>query len=62
MMIDSEIEKIVKQYFPNLKGESLNSIINHSSLFKSTKGTQLITEGTRHHYFYLILKGAVKSV
>lgn len=61
MMIDSEIEIIVKQYFPNLKGESLNSIINHSSLFKSTKGTQLITEGKRHPYFYIILKGAVKS-
>lgn len=60
MMIDLEIETTVKQYFPNLKGKSLNSIINHSSFFKSRKGTQLITEGTRHPYFYIILTGAAK--
>lgn len=60
-MINSEIEKIVKHYFPSLEGESLNSIINQSSLFQSTKGTQLLTAGKRHSYFYIILKGAVKS-
>jgi len=37
MMIDSEIEKTVKKYFPNLKGESLNIVIKHSSYLKSNK-------------------------
>ena len=61
MRIDSEIEKTVKKYFPNLKGESLNIVIKHSSYLKSNKGEKLILEGKRHHYFYLIVEGSVKS-
>ena len=57
----SEIEKVVKHHFPSLNGDSLNSVTYHSSFLKSTKGTRLISEGKRHNYFYIILKGAVKS-
>ncbi len=60
-MKSSELEKIVKHYFPNLNGGSLNSVTKQSSFFKSTKGTRLISEGKRHNYFYISLKGAVKS-
>ena len=59
-MINSEFQKIINLYLPNLKGESLNSVINHSSLFNSNKGSQLISEGKKHNYFYIILNGAVK--
>ena len=59
-MINSEFQKIINLYFPYLKGESLNSVINHSSLFNSNKGSQLISEGKKHNYFYIILNGAVK--
>lgn len=57
----SEIENIVKHYLPNLNGDSLNFVTKQSSFFKSTKGTRLISEGKRHNYFYICLKGAVKS-
>ncbi len=57
----SEIEKVVKHHFPSLNGKSLHSVFNQSSFFNSTKGTQLISEGKRHNYFYILLKGAVKS-
>ena len=60
-MYESEIQEIVKSYFPNLKEESLDAFMKHASYLKSTKGTKLISEGKRHRYFYLILKGGVKS-
>lgn len=60
-MGDSELQETLKSYFPILEEESLNDLVKHSSYLKSTKGTQLISEGKRHHYIYLIVKGSVKS-
>jgi|TARA_B110000046_G_scaffold25442_1_gene25032 CRP-like cAMP-binding protein len=60
-MFITELKEILKSYFPNLKEESLNAFVKHSSYLKATKGTKLISEGKRHGYFYLILKGGVKS-
>ena len=56
-----ELQETLKSYFPNLKEESLKAFLKYSSYLKSTKGTKLISEGKRHSYFYLILKGGVKS-
>ena len=60
-MSKSELQKILKSFFPNLEEESLDAFMKHASYLKSTKGTKLISEGKRHRYFYLILKGGVKS-
>jgi CRP-like cAMP-binding protein len=60
-MYKSELQETLKSFFPNLEEESLNALMKHSSYLKSTKGTKLISEGKRHNYFYLILKGGVKS-
>ena len=56
-MDNLELKETVKSYFPNLEEEALNSIIKHSSYLKSNKGENLIFEGKRHHYFYLLIKG-----
>ena len=61
IMGNSELQETLKSYFPILEEESLNDIVKHSSYLKSTKGTQLISEGKRHHYIYFIVKGSVKS-
>jgi CRP-like cAMP-binding protein len=60
-MDNLELKETVKSYFPNLEEEALDSIIKHSSYLKSNKGENLISEGKRHHYFYLLIKGGVKS-
>ena len=60
-MHNSELQETLKSLFPDLEEESLNALMKHSSYLKSTKGTKLISEGKRHRYFYLILKGGVKS-
>lgn len=60
-MDNSELQKTLKSYFPNLEEESLETIVKYSSYLKSIKGTKLISEGKRHHYIYLVLKGSVKS-
>jgi CRP-like cAMP-binding protein len=39
----------------------LQRFIKHASFVTYTKGTKLISEGKKHGYFYLILKGGVKS-
>lgn len=57
----SEIQETLRAYNPNLGDTSLKAFMKHSSHLKSTKGTKLISEGKRHHYFYLIIKGGVKS-
>lgn len=39
----------------------MQRFIKHASFVTYTKGTKLISEGKKHGYFYLILKGGVKS-
>ena len=57
----SEYKETVRYYFPNLDEESLNIVIKYSTYLKSKKGEKLISEGKRHHYFYLLIKGGAKS-
>ena len=60
-MEKSEIQEKLQSYFSVIEEGSLNAIVKHSSFLKSIKGTKLISEGERHHYIYLIMKGSVKS-
>jgi CRP-like cAMP-binding protein len=60
-MDKSKLQEKLKSFFPNLEEDSLHAFMKHSSYSKSTKGTILISEGKRHGYFYIILKGGVKS-
>ena len=60
-MEKSEIQEKLQSYFSVIEEGSLNAIVKYSSFLKSIKGTKLISEGERHHYIYLIMKGSVKS-
>ncbi len=60
-MSNIEIQEVIKLNFPNLKKESLIFFAKHSSILNSTKGTKLVSEGKKHNYFYLILKGCAKA-
>lgn len=51
----------IKSIFFNLDEQSIERIVFHSTYLECTKGTKLISEGQRHHYFYLLLDGGVKS-
>lgn len=59
-MDNSKLQKTLSIHFPDLNEESLKLIFNNASIIKPNKGTKLIHEGKRHHYFYLILEGSVK--
>ena len=60
-MNNSDLIKTIKSNFQNVDKETLDTIVKNSSFVKLIKGTELIIEGNRHPYFYLILKGGVKS-
>jgi CRP-like cAMP-binding protein len=60
-MDNSELQETLKSYFPSLKEGSLNAFVKHSSYLEAAKGTKLISEGKRHPYFYIIIKGSAKS-
>lgn len=55
------LKKNLSSFFPNLSKSSLDSFIKNVTYLKLTKGTKLISEGKRHHYFYMIISGSVKS-
>jgi CRP-like cAMP-binding protein len=58
---NSELSKIIESNFQNIDKETIDNIIKLSFFIELNKGTELISEGKRHHYFYLIVKGGVKS-
>lgn len=60
-MNNTELSKIIESNFQNIDKETIDNIIKLSSFIKLNKGKELISEGKRHHYFYLIVKGGVKS-
>ena len=60
-MNNSELSKIIESNFQNIDKETIDNFIKLSSFIELNKGTELISEGKRHHYFYLIVKGGVKS-
>ncbi|MCH1611972.1 MAG: Crp/Fnr family transcriptional regulator [Flavobacteriales bacterium] len=60
-MNNSELKKIIEFSFQNIDKKTIDIIVNHSSFVELNKGSELFSEGKRHHYFYLIVKGGVKS-
>lgn len=60
-MTSTEIQYAIKSHFPSLKKDAVIGFAKHSSFLNFKKGTKLIGEGKRHHYFYLLLKGSTKA-
>lgn len=60
-MNKSEIKIFLKSLCSYLESNTLNEVAEFSDYLKLSKGTELIQEGKRHHYFYFITKGGVKS-
>lgn len=60
-MNKSEIILFLKSLFSYLESCTLTEIAEFCDYLTLTKGTELIQEGKRHHYFYFITKGSVKS-
>lgn len=44
-----------------LESTTLDEITDYCDYLKLSKGTELIQEGKRHHFFYFIIRGSVKS-
>ena len=57
----TEIKQLVKSTFPHLENDILQYILDSASYIKHSEGTKLIRTGERHNYFYLIVKGSVKT-
>jgi len=55
------LKQIIKTLFSNLEDSIIELLSEHSNYIKHSKGTKLIFEGKRHHYFYFIVYGSVKS-
>jgi len=60
-MTQLEIRGIVRDTFPRVDEETLDLFLERSSYQQYAKGVKLFEEGKRHHYFYLLLDGCVKS-
>ncbi len=55
------LQSTLKSYFPQLNEDSLHLFAQDASILNVAKGTKLITEKKRHHYFYLIVEGSAKA-
>lgn len=60
-MSKSEIKIFLKSLYSYLESNTLNEIAEFCDYQKFSKGTELIQEGKRHHFFYFVTKGSVKS-
>ncbi len=60
-MNETEIKELVKSTYPHLGNDILQRILDSANYIKHSKGTKLIRTGERHRYFYLIVKGSVKT-
>jgi len=60
-MNKSVLKQLVKTLFSDLDESTLNILLEHTNYVKHTSGTKIIIEGKRHHYFYFIIQGSVKS-
>ena len=60
-MNKTEIKELVKSIYPHLDNTALKVIVDSTHYIKRPKATKLITAGQRHPYFYLIVKGRVKT-
>jgi len=55
------IKEIVNSMYPHLDEIALQHTVASTSYIKKPKATKLITAGERHPYYYLILKGSIKT-
>ena len=60
-MEHSELKRTLQLLFPILDQESLNTLARHSVYMKVSNQTEIISEGKRHHFAYVILLGGAKS-
>ncbi len=60
-MNKTEIKELVKSIFPHIENVALQHILSSANYIELAKGTELIRAGERHRYFYLILRGSVKT-
>jgi CRP-like cAMP-binding protein len=60
-MNKSDIKAFLKSIYPYLESTTLDEIADSCDYLKVSKGTELIQEGKRHHFFYFIISGSVKS-
>ncbi len=56
-----KVHEIIDSLFPNLDKPTKGTILQNADYLKCAKGTKFISEGRKHHYFYLLLSGGVKS-
>ena len=60
-MNKSEIIAFLKSMYSYVESTTLDEISDFCNYLKLSKGTELIQEGKRHHFFYLITWRSVKS-
>lgn len=60
-MNKSKLKQLVKTLFSDLDDSTLDILSEHTTYIQYSGGTKLILEGKRHHYFYFLIKGSVKS-
>jgi len=56
-----ELQQTLQTFFPTLNKESIHSLGSFCMYRKVSKQTEIISEGKRHPYTYIILEGAAKS-
>ncbi|MGK0391059.1 MAG: CRP-like cAMP-binding protein [Maribacter sp.] len=56
-----ELKSFLKTLFFHLPDSILDILVEDTNYITHNKGTKLISEGKRHHYFYFIVRGSVKS-
>ncbi|MEM7655580.1 MAG: cyclic nucleotide-binding domain-containing protein [Bacteroidota bacterium] len=60
-MDHTELKHTLLAIYPNLKEESLNSLLDFCEYKQMSKHTHIISEGKHHQYSYLLLTGGAKS-
>jgi len=60
-MDETAIEELVRSLYPHLDDTALQHTVASTFHIKKPKATKLITAGERHPYYYLIIKGSVKT-
>jgi len=60
-MNETEIKELVKSIYPEVQEVVLQNLVNSSNYIKQAKGTKLIRAGEKHPYFYLLVKGSIKT-
>jgi len=60
-MNQTRIKESLNSIYPHLDEAALQHLLDSTSFIKKSKGTKLIRVGEKHPYFYLLVKGSVKT-